>query len=447
MKLIFILCLFTSLAFTKTIIDSYKNIKYLVLHNSMKVYLLSNKKAVNTKLTIEVKMGTSIEDNNNAGITHLLEHLIFRDSTIKYNDYTDYLRKEGAIKVNGFTKQYTSEYVAVIHSSKTKFLLKSFSNMLFKKDLKVERKALQAEIGELKWYHKPLYLLSKLKLFVAPEYNIFEDDFSLAKKKKRPNSYFYKLNNSKFTLKEIMKYYDEYYYPSNMILKIVGNFDDEDIKDYIPKHYGQINKKGSKTTKEPLSNARLNQKKSHTYLMMPNNNRAYIGAKYILDSYKKYQIIMAYTENLANRMQDELRNNLGQTYSVQDFDYGYRNAEVSGVSVDSINKNFDNNIKLIKEQIKKDALKIDDEIIKNAIDEYGVYYTSLENNNESLYELIQSVYYINKTYNIYDKTPYQIYKSIKASEFQKVINEVFKDENEYLYIYRDYYLFPYEMIL
>lgn len=453
MRLFLLLFLLVSISFSENISDPYKDIKYKVLQNGMKVYILSNEQATNTKLTIEVKMGTSIEKNDTAGITHLVEHLVFRDREIPFNDYYDYLIDEGAIEVNGYTRKYNTEYSATINSSKTKWLLKEFSKMLFEKninkeDLEIERNALQTEIGELKWYHKPLYLASKLKFIFPDEYNIYKDDFNLKKYKKRPNQYFYLRNNKQFNLDDIMNYYEQYYYPANMILKIVGNFNENEIIEFIDKEFGQIKKSGTKTTKRPLYNAKLNNNVSHTYIIDPNNtSEGYIGAKYIENSYKKYLILGAYTQNLSKNIQHKLRNNLGQTYTVDYFSYGVKDAYITGISFDSTNENFDKNIKIVKKQIFDDSKKMNQNIISKALKDYGLYYTSLESDSNTLYSLVNTQSYIQERYKIFNKTPYQIFESISSSDFQKTVSNTFNKKNEYLFIYRDYYFFPFDTLI
>lgn len=451
MKQLFLLFLFSSLLLSQTTNDPYKNIKYFTLNNGLKVYMLSNKKSVNTKLSIEVNVGSALENKTNAGIIHLVEHIVFRDKNIPYNDYLDFLKEKGATEVNARTEEYKTIYYATMNSEKTKFLLKNFLNMLFHKnvttnDLEIEKKALQTEIGELVWSDKLSYYLSTLKHLFPNRYDIYKDDFSL-QIHEFPHQYFYKSNNKKYTLQEVMKYYNEYYYPANMTLKIAGNFNDKEIINYIKKHFGQVTKKGTKTLKELPYNAKLNNISSSTYLLENDNNIAYIGAKLLNDSEKKYQIISAYTDHLANRMQQKLRNNLGQTYSVNSFYYGLRNATLMGISFDSLHESFNENIKLVKQQIKQDSIKLDTSVIKAALKEYGHYYRTLENDTKTLHELIDTLSYIHKTHNVYDKTPYEIYKSITIEDFQKTVSSVFSGKNDYIYVYRDYYIFPFDYII
>jgi predicted Zn-dependent peptidase len=433
--------------------DPYKNIKYFNLENGMKVYILPDKKATNTKISIEVKAGTDIENKQNAGITHIVEHLMFRDKNVPHEDYLDYIKEEGGIDVNAYTSRFKTTYFATIKSNKTDWLVETFFNMLFiknlrEKDLEIEKRALQAEIGELEWYDKIFYYLSKIEVLFSDFDDFYKNEFSLEKNKKLPNQYFYKRNNYNFTLEDIMKYYNEYYYPSNMTLKIVGNFNSQKIQKNIEKLYGSIDKKGTKTVAEPKGNAKLNNKPYINYqINSTSKDYGYIGAKYIQDSYKKYLILEVYSKFLAKDLQQKLRNTLGESYSVNDFNFGLRNGHLVGVSFDSLHDSFDKNITFIKNKISNDVKKIDSLQIIKALKDYENKFNVVEHDSKSLFKRINTLQNIHKKHEGFKKTPYEIFKSISLTDFQKTVSSTFKKENEYLFIYKSYYFFPYEQVL
>ncbi|WP_428737752.1 M16 family metallopeptidase [Sulfurimonas sp.] len=438
-------------------IDPYKNIKYLQLDNGLQVYLLADKEAVNTQISVDVKVGMSIEDEETAGISHLLEHLIFRDQRVPHNDFLDYLKDAGATYVNGYTREDSTQYVATIQSEKSEFLVKTFAQMLFDKnvsidDLEIERGALQTEIGDAKWHDHLLYPLflgyRAIKNSFPDDVNIFTDSFGLQKQKERPPHYIYKLNNHKFTLDAVMQHYKEYYYPANMTLKIAGNFDLENMIQLIQKEYGTIKFQGVKHTQELAYDAKLEPKEYKLFwIANSSKNRAYIGSRYILDDYKKYLILNSYSEFLAQKMQQLLRNKLGQTYSVSAYDTNLRNAALVGVSFDSLHDNFEENLQTIQKQIQNDVVKMDEKDIVKALEQSKLYYTSIEHDSNSLMDLIDTTEYIRVYQHIEDKTPYEVFNSIDINSFQKVISDSFIKQYGYLYTYQDYYFFPYDLSL
>lgn len=96
MKYIYSIILFTGILFANTLSDPYKNIEYFKLENGLEVYLLSNEKSVNTQIELKVAVGMDIENEKNAGLSHLVEHIVFRDQRVPHHDYVDYIKEEGA---------------------------------------------------------------------------------------------------------------------------------------------------------------------------------------------------------------------------------------------------------------------------------------------------------------------------------------------------------------
>ena len=106
-------------------------------------------------------------------------------------------------------------------------------------------------------------------------------------------------------------------------MRVVGNFDIERMKKLIQNTYGKVNRTGNKKTMRPPKNPTLNDKPYKRFTEGGGSNHGYIGAKYILDDYKKYIILDAYTENVALRLQQKLRNDMGQTYSINAYEETY----------------------------------------------------------------------------------------------------------------------------
>lgn len=84
---------------------------------------------------MEVKVGMDIEDEKNYGISHLVEHIVFRDQRVPYHDYLDYIKEEGGTYVNGYTTRYTTEYLTTIDSNKSYWITEVFAQMIFDKNV------------------------------------------------------------------------------------------------------------------------------------------------------------------------------------------------------------------------------------------------------------------------------------------------------------------------
>jgi len=432
--------------------DPYKDIVYMQLDNGMQVYMLNDDKAVNTNIELTVAVGTDIENDKTLGLSHLVEHIVFRDKRIPHRDFVDYIKEEGATYMNGYTARYKTGYSATIESGKSYWIVEMFAQMLFDKeveaeDLSSEKGAVQTEIGAYQWTDKPFwYLYQLIEKLTPPQPDIYQDDFALAELPKQSARYKQKINNQTFTLSEVMTHYKTYYYPANMILKIVGNFDMPTMKKQVLAHYGSIKREGTAKAIEPIETPELNQKPYRLFVEGSAENAGYLGIKYVLDDYKKYLIVSAYMDNLALRLQQNLRNDLGHTYSIYASSSSRDKARLAYIYFDGLHDEFESNILAVHKAINDDQKDLSNETIDDALREYKKYYTSVEHDSDTLMELINTAQYLNEKFTS-TKTSFQLFNSINHEDFRRTLKETFVDKHLYSIIYREYYLFPYDVVV
>ena len=434
--------------------DPSRNITYFVLENGMQVYLLSDEKAETTRVRLSVAVGYDNETDKTYGLSHLVEHLVFRDHRVPHSDYLDYIKDEGGTGVNGYTGRYESGYIATIAGEKSAWLVKTFAQMLFdkdvnEKDLRIEKKALQTEIGEPHWYYRPMYAFKYfIDFIVPPKDDFYQQEFSIVKAKRLPDRYHAQENNSRFSLAQVMHRYKTYYYPANMKLIVVGKFNTASMRKIIKKSFGIYKQKGTQSVHEPKYRGKLNGKPSLRFYEGAPKNYAYIGTKYILDEYKKYLILDVYAINLAERLQQKMRNQSGKTYSVNDYSFFKGNAGVAAVSFDGLQESFSDNIATADNMMHADSKGLDEDVIKKALALYEKKnYLSVEHNSDTLMELVKTREYLREEYNITKQSAYDVFKSITVKDFNQLLSKVLVPENRYKYIMRNYYFFPSEMFV
>ena len=443
--------LFASLQ-AKEIQDPYKDIEYFVLNNGMQVYLLSNEKSTNTNISMSINVGFDIEDDNTYGLSHLVEHMIFRDKRVPHRDYLDYMKDEGASYVNGYTSRYNTELLTKIDSNKSYWVVKTFAKMIFDKevdevDIEVEKGAVQVEIGDGAWYDRFAPLFQGLGKLAPPRETIFNTHFGLKPLKDLPSYFVEKSNNKKFTLKEVMQHYHTYYYPANMILKVAGNFDVAKMKQLIQKSYGTIDTEGTARTHKPKRDAKLSHRPYRFFRNGLFKNYGYIGTQYLFDDCQKHIILTAFMDFAAKKIQQKLRNKAGKSYTVSTYSNNSRGAGIVAVSFDGLHDDFDENIKIVKETIKTYVSHMDESMIQEALDEYGKRYSAVEYDSDSLSNRIDKAEHMRSDHHIANHTHYDFFKSITPQKFRKVLVETFIPENSYENIYRDYYLFKGDSVI
>jgi predicted Zn-dependent peptidase len=451
MKYIYLLFILVSCSLNAAIEeDPYKDVVYMQLDNGLQVYMLSDDKAENTQIAITVAVGTDVENKTTFGLSHLVEHVVFRDKRIPHRDYVDYIKEEGATYMNGYTTRYKTGYNATIKSEKSFWIVEQFAKMLFDKqveleDLVSEKGAVQTEIGAYEWLEKPLwYFVKTIEILAPPQPDIYKDDFSLDDATEQPAHFNQKINNQTFSLEEVMAHYNTYYYPANMILKIAGNFDVLKMQEHVKMHYGTIKKEGTKKAVEPVETPQLSQTPYHLYLEGTSENGGYIGVKYIMDDYTKYLIINAYLDNLALRLQQNLRNDLGHTYSIYASGTSRGKARLAYIYFDGLHDEFETNIIAVRKAIEDDLESLPDETIDDALREYKKHYTSIEHDSGSLMSLIGTTQYLKEEFDSTDSS-FQFFENIDHEHFRNVLKETFVDNQQYSVISREYHLFPYDI--
>ncbi len=441
--------------------DPYKNLLHYTLPNGLQVYLLPDEKAKNISIEAEVKVGMKAETKETAGLSHLVEHIIFRDQRIPGKDYYNLIKDKGATDVNGYTSYYKTRYVTTISPENAYWITKSFYTMLFDKnvteeDLKIEKGALQLEIGEPNWldYILPdsamlFQKVSLLRNIFPPSDNVFEHDFGIDPFKERPNyqaQLSYRLNNKKFTLKEVMDHYRSYYFPANITLKIVGKFDPAKMRKLIDETFAKVSKRSGKSVEEPLfKDAKLNHAPYLRYGGGANKSSTVsLGAKLLRDVPKKIIALEAYMDSLADRLLKKFRNKEGKAYGVSGYLESYRNAAIAQVSFNAPHDAFDDHVKIAKAWIEKEARgDINDSVIEEALKQKRNFYDAVEHDTYSLMDSIDSFIWQQREFPG-SKTPYQLLESITPQYFKKILHDTFTPENAYTTIRRDYRFFPYE---
>jgi predicted Zn-dependent peptidase len=401
------------------------------------------------------------EDEKSAGISHLVEHIVFRDQRVEGRDYYNLIKDKGATYVNGYTSYYKTQYVTTINPENAYWIAETFSKMLFDKnvtdeDLRIEKGALQLEIGEPTWLDHILpdasnifEKLSFLKKIFPPSDSVYEKDFGVdmdREKVKYQASLDYKVNNKKFTLKEVLDHYKDYYYPSNMSLKIVGKFDKKKMKKLINRTFAKAKKGSGKSVEEPVfKDAKLDDKPYEFYLGGTNDTSSItLGAKLLQDDPKKLIVLKTYMDSLSDRLLKKFRNKQGEAYGVSGYVETYRNAAIAQVSFSSPHDAFDKNVQTAKDWIKKEASgDINDTTIAEAIKQKRNKYDAVEHDVGSLMDSVSGYIYYHRFFKD-AKNPYDLLDSITPEYFRGVLKETFLPKHSYMIMSRDYMLFPYE---
>ena len=217
------------------------------LLNGLKVILIEDNRSPSVINSIWYKVGSSYERPGITGISHVLEHMMFKGTqNLSSGEFSSIIKEMGGTE-NGFTSKDYTGYFQKIHKSNIEKCIELEADRM--KNLKLNDKEISSEIEVVK-----------------EERRLRTDDNPISKTFEKIMLNAYGMNNygipiigtmediGNVTKKELQTWYGKYYQPKNAIVIIAGNFDKEKVKGYIEKYYGVINTENkAKTIKESIN--------------------------------------------------------------------------------------------------------------------------------------------------------------------------------------------------
>ena len=131
----------------------FSRVKLLEYDNGFTAVLAPSEDSRLINIELEVDVGWDVETSNNFGVSHLLEHALFRDSRLAENlTYLQLIEEKGG-SANGFTYPRKTVFKASIGKAKGPWLLDQFYKMLHQRNflqdhIDKEKDAVLLEIGK-----------------------------------------------------------------------------------------------------------------------------------------------------------------------------------------------------------------------------------------------------------------------------------------------------------
>ena len=390
------------------------------LDNGLKVLMIPNNKFESVAIGIFVKIGSRYEDKNNNGISHFLEHMLFKDKEIverldclgaKYNAETSY--ETTHYHIYGSKKDY-GEFIDLI--------CKIYSNKNFKTD----------DINKEK-----LVILEELNMLVNDSDEIINDEIN---KKLFDNSNLKfpiigsKKNIKKFTKKDLDNYWSLHYVPSNTLFVISGNFNQKIAFNKIKQNLEKIKSKDITNNLKKPKDIIQNEPKIHLIKenMAQTNIMITFRSFSILDNKDLYYDIISdiLSSGCSSRFFKLLRNKLGITY----YNYSYNLSYLfEGIFIINVGCDPSRTKECIQEIIKELELLENKGISEEELDKSKKirqtnYMFGMENpldimNHSGMLEL----------YNVKDN--FDKLNKIKKEDINKVIKELFNKKNLNIFIH------------
>ncbi len=328
------------------------------LKNNANVYLVPQADAQSVTVLVMYPVGSRYEPNKMAGVSHYIEHLMFK-GTKKRKDTLTLTREIDRLGAhyNAFTgKEYTGYYIKT-DKKYSEISIDILSDMLH--GSKFDPKEMEREKGpiveEIRMYKdNPMMNID----------NIFEDLMfagcplgrDIAGTENHVRSY---------KRPDVLKFRDRYYDPSNMHIVVAGAVNEETSK-YIEKYFGSVKSKralGASAKKFKPFCFGSTAKKDRIFVEKKDTDQAQMMLGFPAFKYgDKRNIALSVLNNvlggsMSSRLFIQIRERRGLAYHVRSGVENFRDTGYSYVRAGLEAKNINKAIAVIKKEIEKIVAK------------------------------------------------------------------------------------------
>ena len=207
-----------------------------VLSNGLKVVLIQDRRSPAVVSSIWYKVGSSYEREGISGISHILEHLMFKGTkNIQSGEFSKRIKEIGGSE-NAFTGRDFTGYYQKVHKDHLELCLKLESdrmqNLVFIQDQVDKEIDVVKEERRLRTDDKPVSKIFERigqQIFGMSGYGIpivgTMSDIASIK------------------ISDLEEWYNNYYSPSNAIIIIAGDINFSESRKLVEKYYGEIQDK------------------------------------------------------------------------------------------------------------------------------------------------------------------------------------------------------------
>jgi predicted Zn-dependent peptidase len=411
-----------------------------ILDNKLRIMMIPIEHTDTVAVGVFVKIGSRYETENTNGMSHFLEHMMFK-GTRHYpnNNISEKLDSVGAVYNAETSHELTSYY---IHGHKTdielfiKIMIDIFTNPLFKEeDIITERGVVYEELNMYKddiseilddYIHETLFNNSSLKFPILGNKKIL----------------------SMISRKDLLNFRKKFYVPERTVFVISGGFNRKKIFTMLQSRLSKLSN-GTHDIIIPIQDPII-QTKPETYII----NKPDISQTIITIAFRSHSFFSQYSNvydiigdilasGSSSRLFTLLRNKMGATYlsHAGNVSYTYEGAFMIHIGVD--NKRIDEVIEKVMEEIKKLTKKgITKEELEKAkkirITSFSLGLQTPQDlinyygNKEIMYKVGAIPQHIQSKINI--TTSIEDYENIDINTVNKVIRDLFREEKLNIFI-------------
>jgi zinc protease len=210
-----------------------KEIHETTLPNGMKLLVRARRKSSLATLQVWYKVGSRNEPVGRTGLSHLLEHMMFKGTVrVDPEEFSRLIQREGG-QTNAFTTKDVTAYYVLIDKARISLPLtlerdRMCNLRLRSRDFSPERKVVMEE--------------RRLRTETQPEGNLLEEVEALAY---QSHPYRWPVigwmeDIQGVSVADVLRYRRKHYAPSNTLILAIGDFDPLQMMERMANHFGEI---------------------------------------------------------------------------------------------------------------------------------------------------------------------------------------------------------------
>lgn len=370
---------------------------------------------------IWAKTGSRNETKEQAGVTHFLEHMLFK-GTESRSSYDIALSMES---VGGYLNAFTSSEYTCYYSRCLNTQLDTALDVL--SDMVLHPSFPEEEIEKEK-----KVVIEEMKMYRDSPSDYLFEHFSGAVFQGHPLGrpvIGYEETVSGFQRQDLYDYMADRYQPGNLLIAVAGNINHEEVVQKVEEFFADVEQQEGADHNPSLpayepSSQRLNKAIEQTHLIL-----GLRGLNYDHDD--KYKLLLTNAilgGGMSSRLHQNVREKHGYCYTISSFNQSYHDTGLYGVYVGTDEEYLDH----VEELIFKEFHQLREEpVSQKEMDEAkaqlkGKLMLSLESMSNRMRRLAKSEIYFNR-YITLDELISNI-DAVQAEEIQEFAHSFFKDD-------------------
>lgn len=369
-----------------------------------------------------VKTGSVNEDDKNNGISHFIEHAVFKGTEMRSAfEISDYIDRIGA-SINAFTSKELTCYYTKSTSDHVEETLEVLSDITF--NPKFDFNELEKEKG---------VIIEEINMSEDSSEDILFDllaessygKVGLGRTILGPAS-----NIRKFNSNDVESYRNNFYTADNTVISIAGNVDIEQVEKYVEKYF--VNNFTSKKRLKNNVQTKFYNGKLHKYKKIEQCHLGIAMPAFSLSDERRDALSVAsviFGGGMSSRLFQKIREEMGLAYSVYSYVSAYENSGVleiyAGVNPDARDKATQK----IMDEIKRfvDAGITDAEFMRGREQIKSAFIMGRESTSSQMLLFGKQMTYFGNEFNVEDKL--KTFDQMTKEDVEKVIRQVFTDTN------------------